>query len=73
MKLNPFKHFFFGKSRRYFEQVGLVKDILWYFGYIKGGDYYSVLSVSDYSAFQLFLEGYQAHALSKFVSEVVSS
>ena len=36
MKLNPFKHYFFGKSRRYFEQVGLVKDILWYLGYIKG-------------------------------------
>lgn len=42
-------------------------------GDIKGTNYYSVLSVSDDSAFQLFLEGYQAHALSKFVSEVVSS
>ena len=43
------------------------------FGVYQRGDCYSVLSVSDDSTFQLFLEGYQAHALSKFVSEVVSS
>ena len=40
-------------------------------GDIKGTNYYSVLSVSDDSAFQVILKRYQFHALSKFVLEVV--